>query len=335
MPPRLVGGCLPRTSWPPMRRYFAACLLVLLAIAPAVRAQSMARLAQESWTDNDLAETYDHPILEERGHFSDSTPNTGVFWWDSFGRVRINRAEPDSPLFGYRVLAVGLGTDSKLVDASEYELDLSLALKLGKIADWNVATTLGAGYSSTWPFKNTSGIYGIGHLTFDRAIDDRNSILLAVDYEGNGGLLPDIPLPGFAWIYREPKLNVMAGFPLSTMDWRPTQKWEFSARYAVPYSFDLDAEYRVMKNFGFYANAANFFQGFVKWDGDITNRQFEQMRRIEMGVRFIHGKWIDASVGIGYAFDQTISSGFDVRDIRGIGQLSNEPYVALVVRGVF
>jgi hypothetical protein len=88
-------------------------------------------------------------------------------------------------------------------------------------------------------------------------------------------------------------------------------------------------------HFGLYANTANFFQGFVTASGDITNRQFYQMRRVEAGFRVIDNPLFDASIGIGYAFDQEFSRGFDVRNMRPIGHISNEPYIAIVLRGTF
>ena len=104
----------------------------------------------------------------------------------------------------------------------------------------------------------------------------------------------------------------------------------------MPYTADADIEYRLMPHFGLYADVGNFFQGFVIHTTDVsTNRQFYQMRRAETGVRFIFDPWVDASVGVGYAFDQGFSDGFDIRDMRPIGHISNEPYIAFVLRGRF
>ena len=105
--------------------------------------------------------------------------------------------------------------------------------------------------------------------------------------------------------------------------------------HQVPYSCDLDMEYHVAKHFGFYSDAGNFFQGIVRSDGDITNRQFFQMSRVEAGIRLTFDPIFDSAIGIGYAFDQTISNGFDVRDMQGVGHLSNEPYLSFIVRGRF
>jgi hypothetical protein len=123
---------------------------------------------------------------------------------------------------------------------------------------------------------------------------------------------------------------------MSKIYWHPIDPLEIIANYTVPYTADVDVEYRLAKNFGVYADAGNFFQGFVVGrEGDITNRQFYQMSRVEAGVRLIFGKLIDCGVGIGYAFNQDVATGFDVRGLSSIGQISNEPYLGFILRGRF
>ena len=309
--------------------------LALVCLGSAARGQMFSRALQEAWSGQDLAETHDHPVIETAGHVSNQSSDSQVFWWDSFGKVRFNRNDPDSPLIEYRLLTIGAGTEGSSIKATMDEIDAALGFHVGKLGDWDVAAMLGAGFSSTHPFVNSTGVFGIGHLTAEQAIDRQNSLLVSVDYQGNSGLLPDIPLPGFAWIHRSKSFDALMGYPLSRIRWQMTQRLVFALQYNVPYSADADLEYRITRHLGLYANAANFCQGFVLASGDITNRQFYQMRRVEAGVRFIRQPLIDASIGVGYAFDQEFSSGYDVQNLQPIGQISNEPYLALVVRGTF
>src|SRR5580692_6712704 len=62
-------------------------------------AQSMARYTLDTWQGNDIAETFDHPIVELGGHVNGDSQDTQMFHWDSYGRVRINRDDPDAPFF--------------------------------------------------------------------------------------------------------------------------------------------------------------------------------------------------------------------------------------------
>jgi hypothetical protein len=310
-------------------------MAIVCVLSSGAMAQYFGRLLGQPWNEGDRATTYDHPMVEEGGHVSNDSSDTSVFAWDSFGRVRLNKQDQDSPIVGYRILTIGLGTETPAFKASMDEFDLTYGMYLGQIDGWKIGTMLGVGYSSTHPFVNSSGIFGIGHVTAEKPIDANNSIMVAMDYEANGALLPDVPLPGFGFVHRSENLNMMVGFPLSYAAWTPTSKFELMALYQVPYSCDLDAEYHVAKHFGFYSDAGNFFQGIVRSDGDSTNRQFFQMSRVEAGLRFIFDPWIDSTIGIGYAFDQTISNGFDIRDMHGVGHLSNQPYLSFIVRGKF
>lgn len=312
-----------------------AVVCALACTSSMARGQSFSRILQESWNGDDLAETYDHALVENTGHVTNQNADSQMFWWDSFGRVRLNNNQANSPLIAYRLLTIGAGTEESSIKATMDEIDLALGVHLGKFGNWDIGAVLGAGFSSTHPFVNSSGVYGIGHVTAERLVDESDSFLLSVDYEGNGGLLPDVPLPGFAWIRRADPVNLLIGYPLSRIHWQATQRLELALQYNVPFSADADLEYHVTPHLGLYANAANFFQGFVLASGDSTDRQFYQMRRVEVGVRIIQQPLIDASIGVGYAFDQEFSDGFDARNLEPIGQISNEPYVAFVVRGTF
>jgi hypothetical protein len=76
-------------------------------------------------------------------------------------------------------------------------------------------------------------------------------------------------------------------------------------------------------------------QGIVIAKQDTIDRQFFQMRRVELGFRLIYTPLVDAGIGIGYAFDQGFSEGYDVRSLRNIAHISNEPYISLVLHGKF
>jgi len=319
----------------------AAFATVGLVFSSVSHAQNMGRYAIEPWFERDFVQTYDHPLIQSDGHVNGAPSDTSVFFWDSFGRVRTSRDDANAPWVGYRILTIDLGTDSRYVRSTMDEFDAAVGLHLGETPGRKNSTVLGAGYSSTHPFTHSSGIFGIGHLLAEKQIDDHQGLVLSVDYEGNSSFLPDVPLPGFAYVWQSPKVQAYVGYPQSKAIWKPSPKWEVSAGYTVPYTADVDVEYRAWEHVGFYANAGNFCQGVVTAsrdgvpEGDITNRQFYQFKRIESGVRFIFDPWVDAAVSVGYAFDQTVSTGFDVRDMQGFAQLSNQPYIAFVIRGRF
>jgi hypothetical protein len=203
------------------------------------------------------------------------------------------------------------------------------------LAGWNMGVTIGGGYSSTHPFVSSNGAFQIGHLTAQKPIDEKDSFLLAVDYEGNGVFLPDVPLPGFAFLHHGGVVDFMIGYPTSYFAWMPRWNVKLAALYEAPYTFDVDMDCRMTKHLGVYSDAGNFFQGFVRDDADLDHRQFFLMTRIEAGFRCNFDPYWDGTIGIGYAFDQTVSNGYDIRDMRGVGHISNEPYLSFILRGGF
>lgn len=140
------------------------------------RAQSMSRFTLDGWQDNDIAETLDHPIIALGGHVNNDSTDTQMFHWDSYGRVRINRDDPDAPFFGYRVLFIDASTHSQIIHSSMDEFDLALGLHLGQIGDWDLSTMLGAGYSSTHPLRKFDRLFR--HRTSPRRISLRRQQFL-------------------------------------------------------------------------------------------------------------------------------------------------------------
>jgi hypothetical protein len=45
--------------------------------------------------------------------------------------------------------------------------------------------------------------------------------------------------------------------------------------------------------------------------------------------------YVDATLSVGYAFNQELSSGFDARDLDDFAQLSDEPYIGFMLRSRF
>jgi hypothetical protein len=318
-----------------MLHRISAAVVILLIVSSFARGQSLARFAQEEWNGRDFVATYDNPVFEMGGHVDGSQYTERVQWWDSYGRIRFDRKNEDSPFAAYRILTSDFNTHSPLIHATMDEFDLAVGVNWGTICDWKISSILGAGYSGTHPFVDEKGIFGIGDVTAVHPIDEHNSILLAVDYGGNNSLLPDVPLPGFAWVHHHPHLELMLGFPVNRIEWQPISKLKITANYIVPYTGSVDVEYLPWEHFGIYGNASNFFQGVVIERQNSINRQFFQMRRVEAGVRIVFNPLIDAGVGIGYAFDQTISQGYDVRSMRGVARISNVPYISIVLHGRF
>jgi hypothetical protein len=218
------------------------------------------------------------------------------------------------------------------------EITLAGGFHLGDPQRADIGFVLGAGYSSNNPFADTNGIFGIGHITCRRRLNERDALILSIDYNGNSSFLPDVPLPGLAFEHRDKPFSVGLGFPDSWIEWNLTKELTFDCRYSVPFSAEATLEYHFTPNFSVLGGAANFFNGFAQDEEPVTNQLFYQMSRIEAGIRYRNpsvwkGFYVDISLLAGYAFNQRFSHGFDVRDLDTFTSISDEPYIGLLIIG--
>ena len=321
-------------------------MVVTCASAGPAFGQTTGDLTLQPWEPNVLAHTRDRLTYQAQTHEQGVETPTGsdfkaqVFWWDSYGRVRIDRGNPDAVSFGYRYLTMTLDTNSPRLPDNLDDISLAAGLHLGTVAGGKASVVLGGGYSSDNLFGDPSAWYGVGHLLWDRPLDDNHSLVLSLDYNGNAGLLPDVPLPGFRFTHRQPGLTLAVGFPQSSLHWEPLPKVSVDLTWAAPYVGGVEVAYHFTPTFSAVAGYSHQLDAFDV-DGDPAgNRLFYETSQVELGLRYRNdetfwGMGIDADLVVGYSFDQEFHRGWDVRDLSPLASLSDAPYVGLVMRGRF
>jgi hypothetical protein len=313
-----------------MRIFFAA--LFLLAANTISFAQTDSQLTSAAWSDGAVGESNDRPLYQAASHVKGERTDAQVFWWDSYGRFRFDKKNPSAPVLGYRWATINFDSDSN--DIPDHLDDMSMAL--GLHLSENFALVSGVGYATNSPFSDPNGIYGIGHLIFQKQLNQKDTLQLSLDYDGNSVFLPDLPLPGFQWVHRENPISYGIGFPNDFLTWEITPKLRFDATYTFPYTTRGQFEYHLTQHVSLFAGAANFFDGFELHDRPGTDRLFYQLSRGEGGVRYvdtIFGMYVDVALAIGYAFDQNFDRGFDMRDLDHQASLTDAPYVGLTIIG--
>lgn len=318
-----------------------AAAAILLISARFAAAQTTAELVTKPWVEGQFGETLDKILYQEQGHVKgEDDRNAQIFWWDSKGRFRFSKTDPDAFSLAYHWLSINFDTNSQSVPDTLDDISLAAGFHLGDFNGWKASTVLGLGYAHDDLFADVNGLYGIGHLLFERPINDTDSVVLGVMYDGNSGLLPDVPLPEFAITHRTKPLTYSFGFPASSLRWEITDKLSLSGSYNVPFSGDVTLEYGLGHGFSVFGNAANAFNGFYLAHEGREDRLFYEMRRVEAGVRYqnpdiYHGIALDVALTVGYAFDQQLTRGFDVRDRDVQSEISDEPYIGIVLVGTF
>jgi hypothetical protein len=325
----------------------AAIAAALICVAHAARAQTTAELTLKPWADGQVGETVDKLLYQEQGHVKreDDSRGAQVFWWDSTGRFRFDKHDPDAFALAYRILAINFDTNSPSLPDTLDEISLAAGLHLGEMAGFRSSLVIGAGYSGDNLFATEDGLFGIGHLLFERKTGDRDSLVIGIGYDGSSALFPDVPYAEFALVHRGDEragdpLTYSIGYPHSSLRWLVAPDLSVEANYTVPYSGDVTIDYALGHGVSVFGNFTNFFNAFFQEDFSRTDRLFYEMRRAEVGIRYrnpdvFRGIALDAALVVGYAFDQQFSRGHDVRDRDPFAEISDEPYIGLVLVGQY
>jgi hypothetical protein len=320
----------------------SAAAVVLLA-ASLSQAQTDERLVTEPLQGKQWGYTFDHPLYQEQSHVKGepgNRSNTQMFWWDSIGRFRFSTTDPDAFSLAYRYVTVNFDSHSPSLPDTLDKVSLAGGLHLGEAYGGKVGLVLGAGWSGDNPFSDVDGMFGIGHITWTKTLSEHDSLVLSIDYDGSAAFLPDVPTPGFMYVHREESGAVGLGYPRSFVRWDLTSRLSTEAEYRVPYSIDAYIDYKIAGGFSVFGNIADSFEAYYLNGQSRENRFFQQMARAEVGIRYAKGDFyqglsLDAGISVGYAFEQNFYRGFDVRDLDKTAEISDAPYIALVVRGTF
>jgi hypothetical protein len=327
-----------------------AILLAIAALcitAPRARAQTDSRLMLDSWpTPRTWGATFDDMLYQGQSHIRGETVHgedarAQIFWWDSIGRFRLGTADENAPRLAYRYITMNFDSDSKFLPKHLDQVSVATGLHLGELDDGNLSAILGAGYSGDNPFADSDGVFALAHLIWEKPLEDKNALVLSLDYDGISAFLPDIPLPGAQYIRRGDRLSYAIGFPRSSARIELLPALMLDASYDVPFTADLVLDYRLSPAWSIFGGYHNFYNAYRMNDRDLTDRLMVQMSRAEVGIHYtnpdfvLKGAFFDVSLALGYAFEQHYSSGFDVRDTDPLAQVSDVPYAALMLRGRF
>jgi len=313
-----------------------ACAFCLGATAIA-HGQNTPDVLSAPWQDGPhWAETVDDVLFFEGGHTRNSSYETGVFFWDSYGRIRFNR-EDDDPRWtlGYRLFALGNDSGAPQINGDFWDIALVLGYKFDRMDNgWRVSVLAGAGTANDDHFSNTHALYGTGLVSAERALDENSTLRLGVMYNGNALFFPDAPMPYVAYERKvSEQLQYTLGLPASGLDWRPMSALSLNLDYVAPLTAKGNLSVWFSKTICLFTEVASATDGFYIEDAG-NRRLFYRLNRATTGVRWIT-KWADLRLGAGYAFNQQFTRGFDLCDTRNVARLSDEPFISLRVHGTF
>jgi hypothetical protein len=314
----------------PMRSFSRTTLfmfLCLIACAAPSRAQTGAELLLKPLVKEDeFAEGRADALLFNQGQ-TNRGDDFQLRYYQTSGRIREN--EPNLvPRFGWDVKYYDLDTDDPVLP--DQLLDSSAAVGLGvkDFHGWRAGLSLGLGYAGDKPFAEGDAWYGKATLAFGKAITEKSTLGVFLDYDGNRPFAPDIPLPGFGYLHQfDPHLSYVVGAPLDSITWKPNDQIKVEATYLMPARFKGEIDYEPVRHLIFYGGYQSVQDAFHVESLPGDRRLLFDQQRAEVGLRFAPTEEASFIAAIGYAFDGQFNSGFDERTRHGVADISDEPYL--------
>ena len=274
------------------------------------------------------------------GDVEEDGSSAHIFYYESYGRIKFDKQDTD-PKFslGYRFLNVSVDSSRADLDGAYNDVAVVGALQLGEAGDndqWRVGLIAGAGSANDDHWQHGDSYYGLGAVNFSRDLSQSEQLHLGISYDGNRAFMPDVPLPYVSYVNAENKNFIyIIGLPVSSVTWRPCEKLELNMRYLAPVGFGAGASYFVTHRLAIFGEYDRSTGAFHEHDATRDNqRLFYELSTLTTGVKY-HHDLADVRVGIGYAFDQEFSRGFDVRDTTTFASPTDEVLFFFTVSGTF
>lgn len=237
----------------------------------------------------------------------------------------LNRAQPRG---GFEFTHITTNSDDTALPDQMTDMSIGLGLGIGKGEKWVAGISAALGYASTNVFGDGDGWYGKADIAVGYTIDDKQSIGVILDYDGNRTFYPDIPLPGF--VYKRTlndQTKISLGFPYTDLEYKPDDRWTIALRYVIPDSGEASVEYKISEPLRVYASYSSISKAF-KWNelANSNDRVLFFQSRVELGLRGTYNDSFSFIVAGGYAFGQQFEVGWDSTDSEELAELSDEPF---------
>ncbi|MGB0766684.1 MAG: hypothetical protein ACPGYV_03120 [Phycisphaeraceae bacterium] len=254
--------------------------------------------------------------------------------FDAVGRVRLDPEASYNPSIGFELNHFEIGSSDPALPDELTDLSIGFGGSFGNIdlgetlGEWQVGYTVGVGYAGDTPFNDGDAWYGKADLFAVKPIDRDTRWLVGINYDGNRVFLPDVPLPAITYFSRLNDTTTYAlGLPFSRLTWKPDAFWTVDIRSVVFFNFNGTVSYQASEDLRLFASYVRRNDAFTL-QGSIENRRliFAQ-QRVEIGLTYDLTPELALTLAGGYAFDQELDFGYDVRDPAGLRDLDDSGYI--------
>ncbi|HLL89964.1 MAG TPA: hypothetical protein VK324_11740 [Tepidisphaeraceae bacterium] len=293
--------------------------LAVASLSPAVGlAQSTAPGLFTFWQDPEQElQLSGSGMFQNQGHVKKTDEDVQLTIYDAAGRYRFTTQYPINPTVGFDYTLLDVESDRPGVPEQLVDTAVGFASPVKKFEnDWFLALGASVGYAGPGPFGVADAFYGRGTVIVGKQLGPDSNLLIALDYDGNRAVFPDVPLPGFVYTFNaERRVKLAVGFPFNTITWQPVEPLKIEATVAIP---NADATvritYKLAEPVQLFANYERRTEAFEVEGLPKVDRMFFEQRFAEAGVKWSPARNVGLTVAGGYAFGQEFSTGFDLRD---------------------
>jgi hypothetical protein len=315
------------------KQWHWAFYLALFALSPTLAsAQTDASLLFDPWRGKEVVRTQSDFSLFGRERFQEDGSSAAFAESHLTGRWRLENSRDINPSFGFDWTHIEIGGDHRLLPGQLDDASLAFATPIAASGDWFAAALLGFGYAGDNAFGNGRAWNAKAGLIAGRQFKNGDALIFALNYDGNGTLFPDAPLPAVEYSGHLGKgIDFVLGIPIESIEWRISEKLKLSAESYLLTDLDLSIEYQITRHCQVYTRYLSTEYAFAAGGLPPNRRLFFQDQSAEMGLRWYAADPIQIIAAFGYAFGRSFKVGFDDRNLDRLTDLSDEPYFRLGV----
>ena len=299
----------------------------LFLAASASRAQTGPSLLVNPWATGQAIDTSSDAIIRAATH-TDSGKYAQVNDYESHGRWRILPDADASPRIGYDVLDYDIHSSDRSLPEHLWNTSVGFAQPVARLGNYFAVVTAAAGYAGDKPFSDGDAYYATANLLIGRQFSEDKALIFDLNYDGNRTFLPDVPIPALEYKDRVNEyLSYTVGAPINQLTYTPLTGVQIDAGWSLVTTFSGRVGYRFAKPFEIYGEYVDRLTAFhISANQNSDSRQFFQERRAGAGINWTPTRLIKIGVLGGWAFNEEIYQGFDVRKYNVVRHLADGAY---------
>jgi hypothetical protein len=314
------------------RPWVVAIALVVAAwtasTAGTARGQTGPSLLVNPWATGQAIDTSSDVMIRAATH-TDSGQYAQINDYHSEGRWRVLPDSDASPRLGYEVLDYDINSSDRSLPSHLWNASIGFAQPVARLPDnFFAVITAAVGYAGNKPFSDGDAYYATANLLIGKQFSDDKALIFDLNYDGNRTFLPDVPIPALEYKDRVNEyLSYTIGAPINQITYTPLTGLQIDAGWSLVTTFSARVGYKFAKPFELYGEYVDRLTGFhISANNNSDSRQFFQERRVGAGMSWKPTRLISVGVLGGWAFQEELYQGYDVRKYQVVRHFADGVY---------